>query len=182
MINIKKRISEKGLDIIRHFEGCSLVAYLCPAGVWTIGWGRTKGVKQGDVITQKQADLNLIIDVQEYEAAVIELVIVYLTQYQFDALTSFVYNIGRGNFERSTMLKLLNSGKIGEAAKHFIKWNKANVNNKYVALPGLTRRRLAETSLFNAADDDNVNIKEVIRNLENVKFIGFDLELHNGKI
>lgn len=179
MINIKKRISEKGLEIIRHFEGCSLIAYLCPAGVWTIGWGRTKGVKQGDVITQKQADLNLIIDVQEYEAAVIELVTVYLKQCQFDALTSFVYNIGRGNFYRSTMLKLLNKGEMAEAAAHFVKWNKASVNNKYVALPGLTKRRLAEASLFNS-DDEKIDVKQMIRNLENVKFIGFDLELHNG--
>ena len=136
--------SERGLALIRQFEGLRLSAYRCAAGVLTIGWGTTKGVKMGQTITRDEADRLLMEDVQRFADHVKALVKVPLNQNQTDALVSFVYNIGPAAFGKSTMLKLINQGLLEDAALQFVRWNKAGGQ----VLAGLTRRRIAERELF----------------------------------
>lgn len=132
-------------DIPHHFEGCKLKAYLCPAGIWTIGWGSTGShVYKGLVITQEQADELFIKDTERFVNAVNNKVKTPITQYQFDALVSFVYNIGIGAFGRSTLLKKLNRSDYKGAIKEFLKWNKGGGK----VLEGLTRRRKSESYYF----------------------------------
>lgn len=138
------KISSKGLDIIKVSESCKLTAYRCAANKITIGWGSTKNVKMGMCITQEQADKRLLEDINVAEKAVSSLVRVKLTQNQFDALTSFVFNIGNGNFSNSTLLKKLNAGNYKAASEEFKRWNKADGK----VLSGLTTRRKKETELF----------------------------------
>ena len=88
------RISENGLNLIKSFEGCRLTAYKCPAGVWTIGWGHTGGVKAGQKITQAEADQMLVSDMTAYESKVNKYSKYNWNQNEFDALTSFAYNVG----------------------------------------------------------------------------------------
>ena len=138
-------ISEKGINLIKNFEGCHLKAYICPAGKWTIGYGHTgKDIKEGLVITQEQAEHYLHNDVIIHSANVSRLVKRPLTQNQFDALVSFEYNVGYGNFASSTMLKLLNKGAYKLAAEQFDRWVFANKKK----LEGLVKRRQAEKELF----------------------------------
>lgn len=138
------RISQHGLDLIKEFEGLRLSAYICPAGVPTIGYGTTAGVKVGQTITKERAEEMLRADVAAFERHVLRLVKVPLTQGQFDALVAFVYNVGAGAFEKSTMLRQLNAGLYADAARQFDRWNKAGGK----VLAGLTRRRAAERALF----------------------------------
>lgn len=138
-------ISENGLTLIKNFEGCRLKAYKCPAGVWTIGYGHTgKDVKEYTIITQEQAEHYLHNDVIIHSANVSRLVKRPLTQNQFDALVSFEYNVGYGNFASSTMLKLINQNKFPEASQQFDRWVFANKKK----LEGLVKRRQAEKELF----------------------------------
>lgn len=132
-------ISKRGIDLIKQFEGCRLKAYKCPAGVWTIGYGHTSGVKQGDTITQAQADSWLRYDLRTYELHVKNNVKFSLNQNQFDALVSFTYNCGLGNLK--TLIRNRDAKQVSEA---IIKYNKANGK----ILPGLVRRRKAEQTLF----------------------------------
>lgn len=134
----------KGFNLIKHFEGLRLEAYQDSVGVWTIGYGHTKGVKKGDVITQKQADQFLLEDLQDAVNAANRLVKVELTQDQFDALVSFTFNLGQGNLASSTLLKLLNQGDYSGAADQFTRWVYAGKQK----LGGLVRRREAERELF----------------------------------
>lgn len=136
--------SEKCYDLIRRFEGLRLAAYKCQAGVPTIGYGTTKGVKMGQTCTRDEADKMLREDVSRFVDHIKSLVSVPLTQNQLDALTCFVYNVGHGAFSNSTMLKLINQGRHEDAANQFVRWNK--VNGDPVA--GLTRRRIAERELY----------------------------------
>lgn len=136
--------SQKGLDLIKSFEGLRLTAYKCPADVWTIGYGTTAGVKPGQTITKERAEELLREDVKRFEEQVLRLVKMPLTQGQFDALTSFVYNLGAGNLSNSTLLRLLNAGDYAGAAAQFERWNKAGGK----VLAGLARRRAAERALF----------------------------------
>lgn len=138
-------ISENGIKLIKNFEGCRLEAYKCPAGVWTIGYGHTGAeVHAGLKITQEQANKYLKNDLLIHCNNVSRLVKKPLTQNQFDALVSFEYNVGYGNFASSTMLKLLNQGKYSEAALQFGRWVYANKK----VLSGLVKRRQAEKDLF----------------------------------
>lgn len=138
------KTGEKGLTLIKHFEGLRLRAYQCSANVWTIGFGHTTGVRPGDVITSEQADEFLRQDVAEAERAVSRFVRVPLTQFQFDALVSFVFNLGVENFRTSTLLKKLNVGHYDSAVQEFGRWIHAGGK----ILPGLVRRRAAERALF----------------------------------
>ena len=140
--------SERGLALIRQFEGLRLAAYKCSAGISTIGWGTTKGVKMGDTITRDEADRLLLEDAQRFADHVAALVNVPLNQNQADALVSFVYNVGPAAFGKSTMLKLINQGLLEDAANQFVRWNRAGDQ----VLAGLTRRRMAERDLFLRAD------------------------------
>lgn len=137
-------ISETGIQLIKKFEGCSLKAYKCPAGIWTIGYGHTLGVKEGQTITKEQAEIFLKQDIRSFELTVNNLVNVPLNQGQFDALVSFCYNLGSGNLKNSTLLKLLNKKDYIGAAEQFDRWVYASGKK----LPGLVKRRTAEKELF----------------------------------
>lgn len=135
----------KNLQTIKDSEGLRLKAYLPTKNdVWTIGYGHTHGVYQGMTITEQQAEQFLHEDVKWSEDAVNQYVHVSLTQNQFDALVSFVFNVGTGNFSNSTLLRLLNKGDYKGAADQFLRWNK----QKGVVLNGLTIRRKNERALF----------------------------------
>lgn len=141
-----KKISQNGLNLIMQFEGCRLRAYQCSAGVWTIGYGHTAGVKQGQTITQAQAEEYLRQDCQKFERYVNNAAYVPITeqlnQNQFDALVSFSYNCGQGNLK--TLCKGRSTAQIAAALP---KYNKAAGK----VLSGLVRRRAAEQKLFNTA-------------------------------
>ena len=137
-------ISQEGLELIKKFEGCELEAYVCAAGVWTIGYGSTKGVKEGDSISQDEADKLLLHEMDEYEGYITDNVTVDLKQNQFDSLVSWVFNLGPTNLKASTMLKVLNLGNFEGVPEQMKRWNKANGKT----LDGLIRRREAETLLF----------------------------------
>lgn len=139
--------SKDGLHLTELFEGCKLYAYQDLVGVWTLGFGHTKGVKRGDSCTQAQAEEWLTQDVQEAAHAVNRLVTTPISQNEFDALTDFVFNLGQGSFAGSTLLKLLNAGDHEGAAAQFERWDKAGG----VVVAGLLRRRKAEAELFKVA-------------------------------
>ena len=138
------KISEQGLDLIKHFEGCELEAYKCAAGVWTIGYGHIKTAVEGKTITQEEADSLLVEEIIEYEDYVRAAVTVPLQQHQFDALVSWTFNLGNGNLNASTMLKVLNREEYEEVPAQMARWNKAGGK----VLEGLIRRREAEGLLF----------------------------------
>ena len=139
------QISDSGLKFIEQFESLQLNSYADIVGRWTVGYGHTLNVIPGMVITQEQAEQFLASDLASAEAAINANVRVDLTQNQFDACCSLVFNIGNGAFKQSTLLQLLNQGDFTNAALQFVRWDKAA--GKVVA--GLLRRRQAETDLFN---------------------------------
>ena len=133
------------IDIIKKHEGLRLEAYMpTPNDVWTIGYGHTHTTQKGMKITAGQAESLLRKDITLVEKAVNKLVVVPLTQNQFDALSSLVFNIGEGAFSTSTLLRLLNAGDYEGAANQFPRWNR----QKGRVLNGLTRRRQEERQLF----------------------------------
>lgn len=137
-------IGKEALEMIKQFEGCRLTAYKCPAGVWTIGYGHTAGVKEGQTITQAQADAFLVEDCQKFADYVDNPSYVPITaglnDNQRDALISFAYNCGAGNLK--TLCKGRTAAQISSA---ILLYNKAGGT----VLPGLTKRRRAEQKLFN---------------------------------
>lgn len=139
--------SQSAVDLIKASEGLRLTAYRDSAGILTIGYGSTGGIKPGQKITPEQAEAMLVDDLDEAADAVRKLVTVPLTQGQFDALCSFVFNLGAGRLRDSTLLRLLNQGKYGEAAAQFRFWVMAGGK----PLPGLVKRRAAERALFDGA-------------------------------
>ena len=144
-MNDHLRTSAAGIQLIKEFEGFRARAYVCPAGVLTIGYGTTRNVYRGQVITEQQATHLLYQDVVHFENEVKKSVKVPLTQYQFDALISFVYNVGSGNFRSSTLLRRLNDSGYSEVPGQLLRWNRA----KGRVLEGLTRRRTSEGHLWN---------------------------------
>jgi lysozyme len=138
------------ISIIRKHEGLRLNAYLCPAGVWTIGWGNTfyengSKVKQGDVITRERADALLLMIVNKFRNEMRPLITKPLTVNQESALVSFVYNVGVNALRRSTLLKKVNVNPNDPTIRdEFMKWNKANG----VVLHGLINRRKDEANLY----------------------------------
>jgi lysozyme len=152
---IPTSVSESGVNLVKKFEGLHKMtddgdvrAYRCPAGKWTIGWGHCKAVKSGMRATTAECEQFLQDDLDEAGSAVRRHVNVPLSQYQFDALASFVFNLGEGNFRSSTLLKKLNKGEYDEVPEQIMRWNKARVDGVLTALRGLTRRRTAEAALF----------------------------------
>lgn len=143
-----KKTGESGKKLIKEFEGFRAMAYICPAGVPTIGYGTTRiqgqPVTIGMKITTEEGDRFLEEDLKFFENAINQNVKIELTQNQFDALVAFVYNVGVANFKKSTLLKKLNSNKVMEASEEFSRWNKAGGK----VLAGLSRRRAAEKQLF----------------------------------
>ncbi|MCU0569656.1 MAG: lysozyme [Oculatellaceae cyanobacterium Prado106] len=141
-----RRINAEGFKLLTLFEGCKLEAYDDGGGVWTIGYGHTKGVVPGMKITQAQAEKFLHEDLERFQSYVEEAVQVEVNDNQFSALVCFCFNVGPGNggFGGSTLLRKLNAGDDAGAAQQFPRWNK--VDGK--PWLGLTRRRLAEQALF----------------------------------
>lgn len=135
--------SKTGLAQTEHSEGCRLTSYP-DVGGWSIGYGHHNGVGPNQTCTQAQAEQWLIEDTQAAAAAVNAMVRVLLTQGEFDALVDFVYNVGVGNFQRSSMLKYLNQNRPDLAAQEFEKWDLAS--GKVVA--GLLQRRREEKAEF----------------------------------
>ena len=140
-------IGPAGLALIKEFEGLKLVAYLDSVGVPTIGYGHTKDVKIGVRCTQEEADAWLLEDLKDAETCVNGAVTVPLTQNEFDALVSFVFNFGCTKFRGSTLLRKLLDSDYDGAALEFRRWDRAGGQ----VLAGLTRRRAAEERLFETA-------------------------------
>ena len=170
------KTSEKGIEIIKRHEGYSDVAYLCPAGYWTWGYGSryykgmeiTKGMK----FSKNEAEIQLKLDLEKFENVILKTVKVPLVQEQFDALVSFVYNVGETAFRNSTLLKKLNEHDYKGAEGEFLKWNKArDKNGNKRELTGLTKRRIAESELFAQGTQEH---KETINYLAKVEPRGLD--------
>jgi lysozyme len=144
------KLNQKGIELIKSFEGLRLESYRCSAGVWTIGYGTTKyhdgrSVKPGDKITSEQAEILFKDDLAKFSRGVIALIKHPMLENPFSALVSLAYNIGLGAFGKSTLLKMLNEGKEYEAvAPQFLRWNKAGGK----VINGLTRRREVEMNFF----------------------------------
>jgi len=146
------QISYVGKNRLKEREGYRDKAYQDSKGVWTIGYGTIKidgkPVEAGMTCTREQAEQWLYADLAWAQTAVNKLVRVALAQHQFDALVSFVYNIGEANFATSTMLKKLNVLDLIGAGAEFPRWNKITKNGKLVVENGLTNRRLSEREQF----------------------------------
>lgn len=145
----QRQVNQAGMELIKEFEGFRRNAYLCPAGVWTIGYGSTfypdgRKVQKGDVISNKEAEELLKITVNNFANEVDRLVTVPINDNQFSALVSFTFNVGVYAFKNSTLRRVLNQGNYQEAARQFLRWDKAGGKT----LAGLTRRRQAERNLF----------------------------------
>ena len=139
-----REINADGLKIIKDAEGLRLKAYVCPAGVLTIGYGSTgKHVTPGLQITEDQAEKLLLNDLARFEEGV-ALQCPVATSNQFSALVSFAFNVGLESLRTSTLRRLHNEGKYGEAAEQFARWNKGGGR----ILPGLVKRRAAERALY----------------------------------
>ena len=146
--SIVMKTSPKGIALIKQFEGLRLKAYRCPGGVWTIGYGHTAGVKRGMVITESQAEEFLRSDLAVLENAVNDQKL-DLTQNMFDALVSFTFNVGVGNFRCSTLLAKIKADPWDNSIMdEFLRW----VYSKGRVLTGLQRRRLAEMKLYFSKD------------------------------
>lgn len=142
------RASNECVELIKHFEGCRLEAYLCPASVWTIGYGHTDGVREGDVIDQEAAEALLIEDLEEYEGYVNKMVEIALKQNEFDAIVSWTFNLGPVNLKESTLLNRINYGPLSDVPFQLQRWNKAGGK----ILEGLVKRRAAEAALWKGKD------------------------------
>lgn len=170
------KLSQKGLNLIKESEGLRLKAYddLQPnknitgesqvKGTLTIGYGHTSGVKIGQTITKERAEQLLMSDTGWAQETVNQMVKVPLNQSQFDALTSFVYNVGTTNFRTSTLLEYLNKGEYGLASLEFFRWNKSGGK----VLQGLVNRRKKEQALFNS----EAIVKNEEKKISDIKVLG----------
>ena len=138
------RCNQKGIDIIKMYEGLKLQPYLCPAGLLTVGYGSTLAGKLNRQITREEAEQFLKLDVEEAEKGMSPLIKIECSENEWSALVSFVFNVGVGNFKNSTLLKVLNQRDKKEAANQFARW----VFAAGKILPGLQKRRDAEKELF----------------------------------
>lgn len=148
-------IGERGISLIKSFEKLRLTAYKpTPNDVWTVGYGSTKDVEPGMTITEEEADERLLLDLHDAETCVRKRCTgINITQGQYDAMVSLVFNIGCGNFSGSTVLRKLLDGDDDGACEAFLMWIKQK-NKKTGALEtlaGLTRRRLEEQALFRSS-------------------------------
>jgi len=142
-------ISRAGIDFIKLKEGFVATPYKDPAGVWTIGYGTTKGINGNTgSITRAQGEALMLKDIADFHTELSSLVKVTLKQGEYDALMSFIYNLGAANLGKSTLLKKLNAGDYAGAANELPRWNKARVNGQLTALNGLTIRRNEERAMF----------------------------------
>lgn len=172
------KTNQRAFDLIKSFEGLSLKPYHCPANIPTIGYGSTyyedgrKVSLKDDLITVKRAEDLLRNHLVTFENQVASLLIVPVSENHFGALVSFAYNVGVGALGKSTLLRLVNEGKVTEAADEFLKWTKAGGKE----LPGLVKRRKAEKALFELGTISSSNLlpdgpteDEINRKLEEVE-------------
>ena len=153
------KTSNQGKNLIKEAEGLRLDAYRCPAGVPTIGWGHTKGVRMGQHITVQMAEDMLVEDIGPIERLLNGMRINF-RQEQFDALVSWIFNLGAGNFKSSTMYKrILENANDEEITDQLIKWTYSGKQQ----LPGLMKRRVAEANLFIGYDRYKVNNGRIIK-------------------
>ena len=146
------KTSAEGIALIKKFEGLELDSYQCSANVWTLGYGPTQGVAEGDSCSEEEAELILVNDLKEFETYVNALVDVELDQNQFDALVAWTFNLGPTNLRTSTLLKKLNAGDYNDVPSEIKRWNRAGGQ----VLDGLIRRREAEALLFAGEQWENV--------------------------
>ena len=145
-----RHINERGIEMVKSFEGLALKPYLCPANVWTVGYGATRSSTGGPInldmeaITEAEAEALLIRDLGSSEGWVSRLIKAALTENQYSALTSFTFNVGAGALQRSTLRMKLNREEYQGAADEFLKWRMAAGR----IMAGLVRRRAAERILF----------------------------------
>ena len=142
------KISEDGLELIKKFEGCETTAYQDSVGVWTIGFGHTKEVEEGQTCSIEDAESMLADEMDEYEGYINNMVKVDLQQHEFDSLVAWVYNLGPTNLGESTMLKVLNGGQFDRVPDEMNRWTRAGGE----ILEGLVRRRQAESLMFQNLD------------------------------
>lgn len=140
------KTNKQALQIIQSCESLRLQSYLCPGGVWTIGYGHTKGVKPGQTITREQAEKFLQEDIEQKERALDGLLSVWLNDNQYSALVSWVFNLGEGNFAKSTLRKVINAdpNDRDSITREWLRWNKSGGKE----LRGLTIRRQMELDLY----------------------------------
>ena len=144
MKNFSEYSVESAMDFIEAWEGCRLTAYKCPAGIWTIGYGHTGGVREGQRITEEEALDLLVEDLRAHAERLAPKVKVQVADGQYIALLSLAFNVGVVAVAKSTLLRLLNAGDIEAAGDEFLKWTYAAGRE----LPGLVRRRREERKLF----------------------------------
>src|SRR6266566_6783601 len=140
-------INPNGLALVQRWEGLFFKAYRDQAGVWTIGWGHTGGVKKGDTITRMQADQLLILDLSDASAEVSARAPLSANN-QFDAMTSLTFNIGKYGFRTSTVLRKYKAGDFSGSADAFLLWDKIHVDGELVFDQGLLNRRRDERKLY----------------------------------
>lgn len=157
------KTSENMIAIIKKFEGLRLKAYKCPAGVYTIGYGHTENVFVDSEISELMADQILRKDLKKFEQTINDLDLPLL-QCEFDALVSFAFNVGIGNFNKSTLKKLLSQKKFFYAAKEFDKWVYAGGKK----LPGLQARRNKERKIFECQKVEDYQDSEIDSLIENL--------------
>lgn len=144
------RLTQDGIKLLHEFEGLKLNAYLCPAKIWTIGYGNTfyedgSKVRPGDVITLERAESLFFKVVNDFAKGVRESILQPIEDYKFSALVCLAYNIGINAFRKSTLLKLVNENPNNpEIEDQFLRWNRAGGK----VMNGLTRRRIAEAKLY----------------------------------
>lgn len=138
------KISQNGLGLIKVSEELRLNAYKDSVGIWTIGYGHTLGAKEGDTCTEAEAEQYLLNDLISVEKCIANSIQSNLTQGQYDALCSFVFNLGCTALRNSTLLRKINEGDDVGASEEFKRWNHAGGK----VLAGLTKRREAESELF----------------------------------
>ena len=138
------RISDEGLELVRYFEGFRELAYKCPGGVWTIGYGSTRGVQAGDRITADEAEARLLGELYEFGAGVVSAVSAPTSEAELSALVSFAFNVGLGAFRASSVLRFHELGQKRDAADAFGLW----IQSGGEILRGLQLRRYAEAELY----------------------------------
>jgi len=150
-------INQATIELVKKWEGFRADAYLCPAGVWTIGYGITAGAgigvspKRGDKVTREEAERHLRLALERFAAQIRPAITAPITENEFGAFLSLAYNIGAGGFRGSSALRHFNAGDKDRAAESIKLWNKATVGGKRVVLQGLVNRCLDEVRLFRTA-------------------------------
>lgn len=141
------KTGSNGLKVIKAFEGCRLNSYQDQKGIWTIGYGHTQGVHQGDICTQSTANVLLAMDLNTFENDLNSMIFTAINQNEFDALMSFIYNLGAANLKGSHLLSAVNHNDLSASAE-FLKWGNVKVGGVLKHDPGLYRRRQVEQQLF----------------------------------